>query len=66
MIKIESQLNGVYCRLIFVMLDDPFPFATSVYRLITDLGAINDKHTPPQTISKLLNKYCSHDLLIFH
>ena len=65
MIEIARQLDGVYRRLTCVKLDDPFPFATGAYHVITAMGVIADKHAPPQTIGQLLNKLGSGGLLIF-
>ena len=65
MIEIARQLDGVYRRLTCVTLDDPFPFATGAYHVITAMGVIADKHAPPQTIGQLLNKLGSGGLLIF-
>ena len=65
MIEIARQLDGVYRRLTCVTLDDPFPFATGAYHVITAMGVIADKHAPPQTIGQLLYKLGSGGLLIF-
>ena len=65
MLEIAHQLNGVYRRLTCVTLDDPFPFASAAYHVITAMGVIADKHAQPQTIGQLLDKLGSGGLLIF-
>lgn len=65
MLDKARQHEGVYRTLYQTSLDKPFPFARGVYKAVTAMGVIADKHAPPETISQLIAKLDTGGLLVF-